>query len=612
MGTTAEKLTYLNETKGLLKNNINLTGAGLTNQTPFRQYATDLKTALLNILNNGIDTLYNNFPQTTGTGTNITLNNTLEAPIKSELLGNTSQDGTPTPDSPVEIEVGTGRQDIKEVGRNLFNDYRTTSRTLAGVTYSGVDGGTKLNGTYDQTVSADFWLTESMKNSYNNLILLKANTTYTIKVSVVSGTFETNYGFSCALSSRTADENKTFSYNYQILTQDGTTWEKTFTVGDSDIYGAGVRFTLGTNRITTFNNTVFHVQIEKGSTATEYEAYKEQSYEINLGKNLFDVSNVAQTTHRYGITYKVENDVFTLSGTNTSSSAYSLVSWNDTTTQNYFSNIFQKGKTYTLSSNNNISGLYLQINYYAEGSSSQSRLCKLENFGTGITFTVPQDFEKIGIIFLGVNGNATTIDGSFSFQLEKGNQATSYAPYFTPIELCKIGDYQDRIYKDNGKWYLYKAIGKYTFTGNENWNVQATDNNFTTFQRPDILPSTAKATNYQQGLCKSNYFKTAITWNIWTNTDVGIDAYVKRILITIPSSIATTKTQLNQWLQEHNVYLDYVLETPTTEEITSSNYPTLYSQLNSLLSAKSYDGTTNITITAETPADIKITALKNE
>jgi hypothetical protein len=48
-----------------------------------------------------------------------------------------------------------------------------------------------------------------------------------------------------------------------------------------------------------------------------------------------------------------------------------------------------------------------------------------------------------------------------TLQVEIGDKATSYAEYKTPIELCKAGEYQDYIYKDNGSWYIHKEIGKF-------------------------------------------------------------------------------------------------------------------------------------------------------
>lgn len=53
-------------------------------------------------------------------------------------------------------------------------------------------------------------------------------------------------------------------------------------------------------------------------------------------------------------------------------------------------------------------------------------------------------------------------------QLELGSTATTYEPYkgqehpidLGDIELAKIGNYQDRIYKNDGKWYIEKHVGK--------------------------------------------------------------------------------------------------------------------------------------------------------
>jgi hypothetical protein len=113
MSTTAEKLTYLNDTKGKIKDSINLTGAGITNNDTFRSYAVKLRDGLVNVLNNGTATLYNNFPKVSGTGSSISLSNTLEAPMfTNKFDGDTLQDGTPTPSTPIEIQGVEGIQNI--------------------------------------------------------------------------------------------------------------------------------------------------------------------------------------------------------------------------------------------------------------------------------------------------------------------------------------------------------------------------------------------------------------------------------------------------------------------------------------------------------------------
>ena len=57
-----------------------------------------------------------------GEGSFITLDNTPEAQFsKIEPKGNTKQNGTPTPDSPVPISVVTGENTVKVLGKNLFS-----------------------------------------------------------------------------------------------------------------------------------------------------------------------------------------------------------------------------------------------------------------------------------------------------------------------------------------------------------------------------------------------------------------------------------------------------------------------------------------------------------
>ena len=93
MGTTSEKLTYLNTTKGLIKDKLNLGGANITTE-PFRQYSSKLMGIYKDFLANGTDTLWNNWEKVSGSGETLTLNNTMEGKMKVDLKGNTSQEST--------------------------------------------------------------------------------------------------------------------------------------------------------------------------------------------------------------------------------------------------------------------------------------------------------------------------------------------------------------------------------------------------------------------------------------------------------------------------------------------------------------------------------------
>lgn len=74
MGTTAEKINRLTQTKSDLKTVINYTGANITDETTFKEYPKLLNKAYIDILNNGTDDLYEALPKTTATGSDLTLN----------------------------------------------------------------------------------------------------------------------------------------------------------------------------------------------------------------------------------------------------------------------------------------------------------------------------------------------------------------------------------------------------------------------------------------------------------------------------------------------------------------------------------------------------------
>lgn len=102
MGTISEKLTYLNDTKQLLKDSINSLGGEITSQTTFRQYATEL------------DSIYASLPKVSGTGSNIQLTPTKKGRITSQINGDTFQK--------------------TYTGKNLFNktDYSTITTSNNG------------------------------------------------------------------------------------------------------------------------------------------------------------------------------------------------------------------------------------------------------------------------------------------------------------------------------------------------------------------------------------------------------------------------------------------------------------------------------------------------
>lgn len=210
-----------------------------------------------------------------------------------------------------------------------------------------------------------------------------------------------------------------------------------------------------------------------------------------------------------------------------------------------------------------------------------------------------------------INDTNYTLEETFdTLQIVKG-QATPYAPYqgqsytlsLGDIELCKIGEYQDYIYYDNGKWYIEKNVGKYQMTGNEtlnSWYNISNDNIGFYFYYNKVLNGNIENAINGRGFCNS-FSEATHRVNI-SNGNVeqfkicGLDtSYIAFGLNKNKLSDYSTKalaiSSAKTWLQNNRVIVYYVLETPTTTEITNE---TLLSQLNALKGATTYEGQTNI------------------
>ena len=147
MSDIATKLTYLNETKSQLKDMINYglpTENQITSSTTFRNYVSSIFEAFLESLRDS-STLYTNLPKISGNGTQITLNDTANAPMRITLNPSAlSQDATPTPDSPQDIHTISGDNTIKVENKNIaynvsYTDTLTRYGNMVYASYSVVE-----------------------------------------------------------------------------------------------------------------------------------------------------------------------------------------------------------------------------------------------------------------------------------------------------------------------------------------------------------------------------------------------------------------------------------------------------------------------------------------
>jgi TolA-binding protein len=175
----------------------------------------------------------------------------------------------------------------------------------------------------------------------------------------------------------------------------------------------------------------------------------------------------------------------------------------------------------------------------------------------------------------------TSLSFNGNIQLELGDTATDYEQYsgttfpisLGNIELNKIGDYQDKIYKQNDKWYLEKNVGKVVLDGTQNIEQINTEKTNTTRIMYRNLIVGRNADN--QVIC--NYLTSVLNWN----EDVeGIFINGSDLVIRINKSvIGETTNSINEWLSTHNVIACYRLNNPVITEITDT---TLINQLEAL------------------------------
>lgn len=320
---------------------------------------------------------------------------------------------SPNPDYPQDIHTVSGDNTISVIGKNVL-DFD------AFLNYSNV-AYTKNNGEYSITN-----IGSAVTNRYP--LNLEPNTTYTL--SCVEATNSTS-----ALRIQIYEGS---TYKYRIISNGSSEKSVTFTTDSSSSYYLNMTYTGTVAYPLLWKN----VMLEKGSTATTYQEYQgRQSYNVNLPiENVLDFDTIL---NYWGAVYTKENGTYTLTNRGEFyARPYTLD--------------LEVGKTYTLSGvqvAQTSSNLRLEV-------LKDNNIVAIQRFSpettvSGKTFTVEEGHTYK------IRGNYST--GGYPMiiskpQLEEGTKANTYTPYgTTPIELCKIGTYQDKFIRNKGKNILNRS-----------------------------------------------------------------------------------------------------------------------------------------------------------
>lgn len=495
----------------------------------------------------------------TGEGNELSLNNTKEGtPLEIGLKGNTSQETT--------------------TGKNLLN--------IPDGTYYDT------NNTYSITVK-DSVITPNFStiSTFFNIIV-------PITLTLPAGTYTyNNYSDkSYPYSNFRYDTTNVFTVVYNDKGKKTFTFNEAVTVNN-------IQFYFGS---TSQTHSILTPQIEVGSTSTDFERYTygaspnpsyPQEVQVVTGDNTINIvgKNLCEPE-----AYPVS-----ISGTYTVATSSTPVTSPYTTPNAYrgvgFLARVEAGVTYTFSSDITGFNYSNKIGIYASKSDITDQTKQLERI-TGATFT--PNYSGYALIGCSASASGTTITWSY-IQVELGSTSSEYTPYQSQeyeinlgtLELCKIGTYQDYLYKSGENWYKHKEIEKITFIGNEaeNWSkYTSTDSQGNTYGFNISLSNTPLQVTNASNFALSNYFKqnnrNAVSIIDTRGVYLGSG---NTLFLKIDQSLVSggTDTNFKTWLSTHNTIVYYVLATPTEEQITNAE---LIEQLEAILNAVSYEDQTNI------------------
>ena len=175
--------------------------------------------------------------------------------------------------------------------------------------------------------------------------------------------------------------------------------------------------------------------------------------------------------------------------------------------------------------------------------------------------------------------------------LEHGSTVTDWKPYFTPIELCKLGDYQDKIYKDGQDWYLRKAV-RHLSLSPANMNNSETYPGWTNISE---IRTDFGASKNGAAASFSDCYSNICLPNATTGCDIAINTNASNSIVFVANSGITQTTWKSDYADEQIEIYYGIINTLADTQITN---PELIAQLNALKHGGSEEGSTTITVTA--------------
>ena len=290
--------------------------------------------------------------------------------ISYSISGNSIQNGTPTPDAPVEVES------VGERTKNLVKVVDTTYTNVA-IAKSG------------EIIVSEQWSMDKYYYIPMTADILTTGNTYTLSF---GGNIISTKG----------------SSNVEITFEDGTTkqlwgnWRKLSFTAVSPV--KKIQFVLSNTDTGIYRNTPIKIMLEEGSDVTDYEPYGYKIPVVCSGKNILgDCTYADQSTQYWGVITAKKD--FTL----------------------------KQGVTYTISFDTPSTNKTVYYPYYAKTTQGFIGIL-LNGRRKSLTITPTEDITNRGIINVSsalAEGSTTGLCSNC--MIEEGEKATDYEPYTEPV-----------------------------------------------------------------------------------------------------------------------------------------------------------------------------------
>ena len=328
---------------------------------------------------------------------------------------------------------------------------------------------------------------------------------------------------------------------------------------------------------TTLNTTSFYIKdimLQKGSTATEYEPYKEQSTLIDMNKpNLFDKDN-ANILNAYfnGNTGLLVGD---------SSTYLTYIPCKPNTTYNIQKIISSRFAIYISADIPKVGGAIT----YVTGNANVNNL----------QFTTNSDANYLIIYYYKSDVDTLTEQEILdSIKIYEGIGTDDY------YELSSMNDIKDILTIQNGQANINQKIGKIVLDGSENWDSMNTKFGIE-FRLLNLSFKLNSSKDNVPNIISDRFIATTPDM-MWNNVLVGITIATTsaRILISLSDTSITTVDEFKTWLSENPVTVYYELAEPQTISLNGSYDIELFNGIN------------NITTNDELQPSLEITLKNNK